>query len=85
MISIAIANDDSVDLFVSVTDENTSPPNTLPTFRVNAGQSSAIQVQEDGNGLFRIDTVATDANDSSRSQSVFGRSGSPGDPVSVSL
>jgi hypothetical protein len=85
MISISIVNDDSVDLFVSVTDDNTSPPNTLPTFRVNAGQSSAIQVQEDGNGLFRIDTMTTDANDSSRSQSVVGRSASPGDPVSVSL
>ena len=85
MINISIANDDSVDLFVSVTDENTSPPYTLPTFRVNADQSSPIQVQEDGNGNYLIDTVSTDVNDSSRTQSVLGRTGSPGDPVSVEL
>jgi len=85
MISISISNDDTVDLFVSVTDENTSPPNTLPTFRVNVGQSSSIQVQEDGDGKYLIDTVATDAHDSSRTKSVSGQSGSSGDPVSLDL
>jgi hypothetical protein len=55
MINIALANDDTYDLFVSAVDNNVRPPVEVFNARINEHQSSAFfQVQEDGNGKGKI-------------------------------
>jgi hypothetical protein len=85
MIPITLNNDDTVDLFIAAIDKN--QPGTPVVFnkRLNSrAVSEVINVQEDGNGRFLINTTATDANDPTRT-STKDHTGSSGDSVPVDL
>ena len=69
MIPINIVNDDSGDLFVTVTDNNTRPPAAvLSNRRINENDSVPVQVQEDGNDRGNISWTATRADDPDRTR-----------------
>lgn len=83
MIKITLKNDDDVDLYVSVVDNQ--QPNTPAVFnqRLNEGMPSVpFDVQEDVNGNFLITTTATDVNDSARTKTVQ-QTGGAGASVSI--
>jgi hypothetical protein len=84
MISITLHNADTVDLFVSVIDNNQpGTPTVFPNQRLNQGQSSnPFSVQEDGQGNFSITTTVTDANDATRTKTEV-KTGTAGDSVDV--
>jgi hypothetical protein len=63
MITITLENTDQDDLFVSVTDLNQSPPKQVLTRqRINQGDDSPVDIQEDGHGNGRITWQAERAN-----------------------
>ena len=85
MITITIHNADTRDLFVSVTDNNTRPPAAvLDNARINSGQSTAVQIQEDGSAVGNIQWTATRTDDSSVTKS-GSENPSVGDQVDVGV
>jgi hypothetical protein len=55
MINVALANDDTYDLFVSAVDNNVRPPAEVFNARINEHKSSVFfQVQEDADGKGKI-------------------------------
>ena len=68
--NVFINNDDVVDLFVTVTDNNTQPPsNPLTNKRINHGGASVgIDVQADGDGNANLGWFAQSAEDPTKTK-----------------
>ncbi|MDQ6942083.1 MAG: hypothetical protein M3169_06140 [Candidatus Eremiobacteraeota bacterium] len=66
VIQISVNNTDTDDIFVVMTDTNTSPPSVvIDNARLNQGSSpKVVSVQEDGNGQGGVTWRATRATDS---------------------
>ncbi len=71
MIQINVVNTEIADIFLTMTDNNTAPPNTLVnSLRVNEGAPQfTVLLQEDGSGKGNVGWTAVLASDSSVSNS----------------
>jgi hypothetical protein len=70
MIQINVNNNDSDDDFVTIVDNNTSPPSVvLNSLRLNkASNPVQVNIQEDGNGKGNVTWTAVRANDPNTSK-----------------